>query len=145
MIQDKALTKAWTSCPRCGTRLTRTYGYEPSCLVCGFADYSSVPEKQVKEEKSLLTSGRLHIARYRGEHKYLRGVVVTYRVGKRESGRMINIPTCPFTYYDGRCGVDMFQRSLSGKRANMFEERFLCPNGHRLSLLITSDGIDGWK
>ena len=60
---------------------------------------------------------------------------------RRFRNRIVRGVTCPFCEME----VEMEQSSLSGKRKEIREERYRCPEGHRVSLIPRRDGSMGWK
>ena len=123
-------------CPRCNGPLFITY-YEPECLQCGFAHYQYKPPTKIGA-KSLMSSGRRFVFRYVGDSPLLTERLV-HTCLKRLRNRVVFAVTCPF------CEVEMEQSSLSGKRREIREERYRCPDGHRISLIPLKDETMGWK
>ena len=136
------------NCPRWGEQLRM--GMEPECF-CGYADYDYTAPVVQKEERSILSSGTALILRYSGEFPALADKLCkTQRVrkpgpsaspefGQYLSGRTIWEPECPF------CGQTMWQTSLSGKRRDLAEERYMCSDGHRVSLVSDEQGNLTWE
>ena len=58
---------------------------------------------------------------------------------RRLRNRVVFGVTCPLCDDD----VEMEQTSLSGKRKEIREERYRCPEGHRVSLIPRRDGSMG--
>ena len=58
---------------------------------------------------------------------------------RRIRNRIVYDVTCPF------CESEMEQSSLSGKRREIREERYKCPDGHRISLIPNKQNIMGWR
>ena len=142
MVSSVAATTARTTttprqqaCPRCAGPLVTTY-YEPECLHCGFADYSYTPPTQIGN--TLMSSGTRFVFRYIGDAPRLTETLAHVRL-RRINSRIVFGVTCPF------CDADMEQSSLSGKRREIREERYKCPDGHRVSLIPKRDGSMGWK
>lgn len=127
------------TCPKCCGQLRSNYSdQEPECWVCGYVDYSFVPKTKVS--KSLISTGTRFLVRYVGHFPAMRGRLVHIRA-VRGSGvaKIGHDATCPF------CGKIMEAAALSIKRKHMSEDRFICSQGHRISLLQTQDGDIGWK
>ena len=125
-------------CPRCKKPLFTNY-YEPECLQCGYAHYEFTPPTQIGG-KSQMSSGRKYIFRYVGDFPKMAERLVHSRL-ERLRNRVVRVPTCPF------CEAEMEQSSLSGKRREIREERYRCPDGHRISLIPLKDQnmYMGWK
>ena len=127
-----------SACPRCEAPLVSNY-YEPQCLQCGYVDYSHTPPTQIGT-KNLLSAGTRFVFRYMGEAANLSETLAHVRL-RRLRNRIVFGVTCPFCDVD----VEMEQSSLSGKRKEIREERYRCPDGHRVSLIPRRDGSMGWK
>ena len=124
-------------CIRCGTKLMKGYN-EPQCLNCGYADYSSAPEKSQKSQ-SLLSAGTRYVLRYVGDFPSLSETLAQVKL-IRIRNRVAYQVECPF------CDKTMEQSSLSGKRPEIREQRYKCPDGHRVSLVSTiRDESLGWR
>ena len=123
-------------CPRCDASLIITYD-EPECLQCGFVDYSYTPPIQIGK-KNLVSAGTWYVFRYIGDAPKLMETLTHVHL-KRLRNRIVYGVTCPF------CQKEMEQSSLSGKRREIREERYRCPDGHRVSLIPKADGSMGWK
>ena len=132
----RANTRVQERCPRCKGPLVITY-YEPECLQCGYAHYEYTPPTAIGP-KSQLSSGRNYIFRYVGDFPKMSERLVYSRL-ERLRNRVVQVPTCPF------CESEMEQSSLSGKRREIREERYRCPDGHRISLIPLNDETTGWK
>ena len=78
--------------------------------------------------------------RYMGDAPKL-AETLAYVQLRRLRNRIVFGVTCPFCATD----VEMEQSSLSGKRKEIREERYRCPDGHRVSLIPRKDGSMGWK
>ncbi len=123
-------------CPRCEASLIITYN-EPECLQCGFVDYTYTPPTRITK-KSLMSTGTRYVFRYIGDAPKL-AETLTHVQLRRLRNRVVYGVTCPF------CEAEMDQSSLSGKRREIREERYRCPQGHRISLIPRKDGSMGWK
>ena len=123
-------------CPRCDAALIKAY-YEPECLQCGFVDYSYTRPIRIGK-KSLMSAGTQFVFRYVGDAPRLVETLAHVRL-RRLRSRIVFGVTCPF------CEAEMDQSSLSGKRREIREERYRCPEGHRVSLIPRRDGSMGWK
>ena len=125
-------------CPRCNAPLIITY-HEPECIQCGFANYHHEPPTKIGNTNHM-SSGTRYIFRYVGDAPLLTERLLHARL-KRLRNRIVYSVTCPF------CEVEMEQSSLSGKRREIREERYRCPDGHRISLIPLRDPNMnmGWK
>ena len=124
-------------CPRCSAALVKTY-HEPECLQCGFADYDYTPPVKIGA-KSLMSAGTRYVFRYAGDSDRFADTLCHVRL-RRIRNRVVYGVSCPF------CRQEMEQSSLSGKRRELREERYRCPQGHRLSLIPSRDGTTmRWK
>ena len=126
-----------TNCVRCRARLVNIFD-EPQCPVCGWADYSKIPERT--RGTSLLSTATRFVIRYAGDSGTLSETVANVRV-VRIRNRVAYEVSCPFL----ECQKTMEQTSLSGKRPEVREQRFRCTDGHRVSLLPGKGGMLGWK
>ena len=124
-------------CPRCQTKLIIGYD-EPECSTCGYVDYEYEPRAN-NDNKSILSSATKFILRYIGEFENLSNTTANVKV-IRVKNRVVYSVECPF------CLNPMEQSSLSGKRAEIREQRYKCEKGHRVSLLPNKKhkGL-GWK
>jgi hypothetical protein len=110
---------------------------EPECLPCGFVDYTYTPPTPIVNG-SLISSGTRFVFRYTGDARNLSETLAHVQL-QRVRNRVVYRVTCPF------CRLQMDQSSLSGKRRELREERYRCPDGHRVSLIPDKDGNMGWK
>ena len=124
------------ACPRCAASMILIYD-EPECLQCGYADYTYTAPTRIGR-KSLMSTGTRFIFRYTGDSRSLSETLVQVQL-RRQRNKVVYGVTCPF------CESDMEQSSLSGKRREIREERYRCPEGHRISLIPKRDGNMGWK
>ncbi len=124
------------ACPRCAASMILIYD-EPECLQCGYADYTYTPPTPIGP-KSLMSSARRDVVRYSGDSRNLSDTLV-YRQLQKGRNKAVYDVTCPF------CESNMEQSSLSGKRREIREVRYRCPQGHRISLVPKRDGNMGWK
>ena len=124
-------------CPRCQTKLIIGYD-EPECSTCGYVDYEYEP-RTTTDNKSILSSATKFILRYIGDFENLSNTIANVKV-VRVKNRVVYSVECPF------CLNPMEQSSLSGKRAEIREQRYKCEKGHRVSLLPNKKhkGL-GWK
>ena len=125
-------------CPRCEASLVSNY-YEPQCLQCGYVDYSYTPPTQIGR-KNLMSAATRYVFRYIGDAPKLAETLAHVQL-RRLRNRVVFGVTCPLCSED----VEMEQTSLSGKRKEIREERYRCPEGHRVSLIPRRDGSMGWK
>ena len=124
-------------CPRCQTKLIIGYD-EPECSTCGYVDYEYEP-RPTTDNRSILRSATKFILRYIGDFENLSNTIANVKV-VRVKNRVVYSVECPF------CLNPMEQSSLSGKRAEIREQRYKCEKGHRVSLLPNKKhkGL-GWK
>ena len=127
-----------TQCPRCEASLVSNY-YEPQCLQCGYVDYSYTPPTQIGR-RNLMSAATRYVFRYVGDAPKLAETLAHVQL-RRLRNRVVFGVTCPLCDED----VEMEQTSLSGKRKEIREERYRCPEGHRVSLIPRKDGSMGWK
>lgn len=125
-------------CPRCEASLVSNY-HEPQCLQCGYVDYSYTPPTQIGR-KNLMSAATRYVFRYIGDAPKLAETLAHVQL-RRLRNRVVFGVTCPLCDED----VEMEQTSLSGKRKEIREERYRCPDGHRVSLIPRRDGSMGWK
>lgn len=130
-----APTPAGSSCPRCEQVLRRNdKTQEPECWDCGYVDYSHTPATHGSD--SILSRGRLYIARYSGDYPAMKGKLLYLEAGHHQfvnaSRLTIWCPWCSraMSYLQGKIG-----RSARG-------ERYQCPENHRLTL--DRDGQDNY-
>jgi hypothetical protein len=124
-------------CPRCNAQLRINYD-EPECLQCGYVNYRYPIVNSNGAKKNVVSAGTLYVLRYMGSFPSLRDTLLRIRL-QRLRNRITYAVQCPF------CAKEMVQSSLSGKRREAREERYKCPEGHRVSLTPTRDGTLGWK
>ena len=125
-------------CPRCEASLVSNY-HEPQCLQCGYVDYSYTPPTQIGR-RNLMSAATRYVFRYVGDAPKLAETLAHVQL-RRLRNRVVFGVTCPLCDDD----VEMEQTSLSGKRKEIREERYRCPQGHRVSLIPRKDGSMGWK
>ena len=124
-------------CPRCNTKLIIGYD-EPECATCGYVDYEYEPPVFIND-KSILSSATKYILRYIGDFENLSNTTANVK-SIRIKNRVVYAVECPF------CSNPMEQSSLSGKRAEIREQRYKCEKGHRVSLLPNKKHMGlGWK
>ena len=126
-----------SECPRCQASLIITY-HEPECLQCGYVYYSYTPPTTIIKTKSLMSSTTRFVFRYIGDSPHLMETLIHAHL-ERIRNRIVYAVTCPF------CQAEMEQSSLSGKRREIREERYKCPDGHRISLIPNKQHIMGWR
>ena len=125
-------------CPRCEASLVSNY-YEPQCLQCGYVDYTYTQPTRIGR-KNLMSAATKYVFRYVGDAPKLTETLAHVQL-QRLRNRVVFGVTCPLCVED----VEMEQTSLSGKRKEIREERYRCPDGHRVSLIPRKDGSMGWK
>ena len=125
-------------CPRCEASLVSDY-YEPQCLQCGYVDYSYTLPTQIGR-RNLMSAATRYVFRYVGDAPKLAETLAHVQL-RRLRNRVVFGVTCPLCDEE----VEMEQTSLSGKRKEIREERYRCPDGHRVSLIPRRDGSMGWK
>lgn len=122
-------------CPRCEQRLRQNHYDEPTCPLCGYVDYHYTSPNG---RSSLLGSATRTVLRYIGRHPPLSEMLVQIQLVRLRNG-VVYAVRCPF------CDQAMRQSSLSGKRREAVEERYKCPEGHRVSLQPGRNGGLGWR
>ena len=134
------VTESPTSCPRCHAQLSVKYD-EALCMQCGYVDYDCTPQADSStRQESLLSSGTRSVLRYVGEFRSLAAKLIHVKL-IRVGNRVVYAIICPFC--DGP--RPMIQSSLSSKRKRVWEERYKCVVGHRVSLTSGQSGALGWK
>ena len=121
------------ACPYCpGRMLSSRYELERTCYQCGHVDYT---RPSPAKSNGLLSSATRSNVRYSGPYKEMKHLVVSVRAEQQFTGagtgpgRIVAVPSCPW------CGLEMEQRNLSGKRRHKQETRYVCTQGHRISLV----------
>lgn len=137
--REQAQAKSRSFCPRCGGRLYLNQHREPNCFLCGFVDYKYANTRHKRRDDAF--SGTDYALRYIGDFPAWQDVVCRFRLTRRatRTGPLDMIVSCP------DCGADMKQSSLSGKRKDIQEGRFVCPKGFRVSIASGKDGVKGWR
>lgn len=130
-----------SKCPRCikGFVTRANINEYPSCVTCGYEDYSYVPPKRERQPNALL-GGLASKLRYIGFSSQLENLTLEVRVKRDQSkSGIVTVPTCP---WDGK---EMKATPLSGKRKNRSERTYRCSKRHRISLLSSETGEwRGW-
>tara|TARA_B100001146_G_C15940886_1_gene331233 strand:+ start:164 stop:628 length:465 start_codon:yes stop_codon:yes gene_type:complete len=125
-------------CPRCSSKMLKTYDDECKCVLCGFVDYSSTNTlPSTDSSKNLISSGTKYILRYFGDSKSLINTLA-YIKAVRLRNRVIFHVICPF------CENSMEQSSISIRRKAYKEDRYKCPQGHQVSVIPTPEGNMAW-
>lgn len=127
------------TCPKCSNTMRNAYAdQEPECWMCGYVDYSFVP--RVERTKSILATGTKYLVRYIGGFPKMKERLVEIQAVRGTGvAKIRHNTTCPF------CGMNMEAVALSIKRKQISEDRYICPDGHRISLLQGQNGDIGWK
>ena len=130
-----------SKCPRClkGLITCANVNEYPSCLTCGYEDYSYVPPKRERPRNALM-GGLASKLRYIGFSEQMEDLTLEVCV-KRDLSKMgvVTVPTCPWD------GNDMKAAPLSGKRKNRSERTYRCPKRHHINLLSSITGEwRGW-
>ena len=102
------------ACPRCGGEVT-TSSYEPSCLMCGWADYSAPAGRLRRQIGDVLPK----VARYAGPVEGLKDVTCELWGG---------VPDCPYC----------------GQPTRLHHGYYACPAQHNIRLSATPDGFT-WR
>jgi len=106
--------------------------------MCGFVDYNFTPRPQ--PSRSLLATGTHFLVRYIGSFPAMKERLVhVHAVRGSGVAKIRHDANCPF------CGRSMEAVALSIKRKQICEDRYICPEGHRISLLQDRGGDVGWK
>lgn len=123
-------------CPRCEAPLF-DFGWEPCCLLCGFADYTYDEEHGSGE--SLLSSATTIVLRYVGDQAALAELtanLICRRIGTHS--RLEFFVGCPW------CAEEMRVSSVPGKMKDKQASRYKCAAGH-LVKLTGDNGSFGWQ
>ena len=120
-----------------GERLVTTHE-EPQCLQCGYVDYRHEVPAPAVSDGGLLSSATRMVIRYVGDSPSLIETLL-HVDAKRAGNRVAYQVTCPF------CSQLMTEMSLSGKRREVRERRYVCGVGHRVSLTPVGQAKLGWK
>ncbi len=130
--------KPQIDCPRCSSKMMRTYDEETKCVLCGFVDYSNTENlSPPTSSKNIISSGTKYILRYGGDSKSLLNTLA-YIKAVRIRNRVIYHVICPF------CENSMEQSSISIRRKAYKEDRYKCPQGHQVSVIPTPEGNMAW-
>ncbi len=125
-------------CPRCSSKMLKTYDEECKCVLCGFVDYSTANTlPSTDSSKNLISSGTKYILRYFGDSKSLINTLA-YIKAVRLRNRVVFHVICPF------CENSMEQSSISIRRKTYKEDRYKCPQGHQVSVIPTPEGNMAW-
>ncbi|MDP6714208.1 MAG: hypothetical protein QF368_06255 [SAR202 cluster bacterium] len=123
-------------CPRCDSGMVAVYD-ELDCMICGYVDYSWTPPSSRSRG-----AGRGAEVRYRlpyvGDSSSMVGNTIIVTVDRRTTKQPLNV-SCPFC--DG--GMEQTSLTCSGKGAR--EERYICNQSHRVSLMRDREGGLGWR
>lgn len=133
------MTAAVQLCPRCESRVFTNQFNEDECLTCGWANYDAPPMPLTKR-KTVFNSGTIYIIRYGGDLPQLKDGLVRAEVVRAKSLPKWNV-WCPW------CLTLMEQSSLSGKRREKMDERFVCKDGHRVTIWrrVESEAESVWN
>ncbi len=133
-------------CPRCGTQLMWNYDSEPTCVTCGFCDYSHATDTTSEKEKSLFNAATRDVLRYVGDAPALANILMYVHL-VRIRNRVTFAVDCPFchSHSNGNGKEPMEESPLSGQRSEARERRFRCRQGHRVSLMPSANGMIGWR
>ena len=130
-------TSPRTTCPRCEAQLVTNYD-ERGCVQCGYKDYQYISPYAATARKGIINSATRDVLRYVGDYPTLADTLTYVRLQRMRNGIVYRV-RCPF------CGGAMSQSSLWGERRKMREERYKCPDGHRVVLTPDKHGALGWK
>ena len=125
-------------CPRDGTRLRLAAGEYPSCVHCGYEDYTYDPPK--RKRRNALARGVAQL-RYIGFAAGLEGQTITVRLRghPKAAAAAVSVPSCPW------CNGDMKAVPKSGYGKNDGERTDKCRKRHRILLYTSADGEwRGW-
>jgi transposase-like protein len=141
-LQPQSFDISSAVCPRCGDKLRVDYpDQEPQCLMCGYVRYEYTP--RLRRGGSVLETSTQFRLRYAGYYDELRETIVRVSMSRLNNSngsiRLVSHPECPF------CGQLMQLVSLSGKRKERTEDRYRCPEDHRISLLMGPGSEMGWR
>jgi hypothetical protein len=136
----QAVVAANGFCPRDGSWLDSVRSDYPSCLTCGYEDYSYVLPKRERQHSNSM-GGLASSLRYIGFAARLDDLMVSVRLDRNQQSKsgIMTVPTCP---WDGK---DMKAVPKNGYGKNKGERTFRCVKRHRIILLNSANGAwRGW-
>jgi len=139
MSRDNAVTiLPYGACPRDGSRLHADEREYPSCIQCGFEDYTYVPPK--RRRHGGLMNGLVAQLRYIGFAATLMDLTITVRAERDLSQLGIaTIPSCP---WDNK---DMKAVPKNGYGKHKGERTYKCGRRHKIILFSSTNGEwRGW-
>ena len=122
-------TAAALRCPRCRSRLwlgLDAGGEFARCVACGH--HCDAPRPSTPSSPTVLTSARLHVARYDGPVEALHEIVITVEV-RSIGGELVYITSCPW------CDRSMRPKYRAWPDARRFEVDVSCRD-HCLTLVV---------
>ena len=123
-------------CPRCDNGMVVVYD-ELDCMICGYVDYSWTPPSARPRRLNRGAEVRFRLP-YVGSFKSMQGNVILARLDRTTTKQALDI-SCPF------CGNCMEQTSLTCSGKGVREERYICDQNHRISLMRDREGGLGWR
>ena len=134
---------AFTDCPRCGAEygVRLTDDVEPSCLMCGWANYVvplPVAQNRARSVEDRLLKPRGYVVPYYGGTAGLKAIQVRVVILR---ARNHPIPICPYDSTEMTSAGYTYTRK--GQRGN--HSQYQCTSGHRIALKHDSLGeAIGW-
>ena len=119
-------------CPRDGSRLDGTRSEYPSCIHCGYEDYTYSPPKRHRP----LHHRNVRVLRYRGPHRAMAEVTIEISLLEADNTRVLYRSKCPF------CSGHLDEKDTSISRKDVRSTRYKCPAGHVVYLGFR--GADEW-
>ena len=119
-------------CPRDGSRLDGTRGEYPSCIHCGYEDYTYVPPRRTGPR----TPRDVRKLRYRGPHAAMTEIILEISLLVPGDRHVFYRVSCPF------CGSPLVEKETSYSRVDIRLTRYKCPDGHVIH--IGFQGTDEW-
>ena len=135
---------ATRECGRCGGYVVQAHeDVEPSCLMCGDANYKYKPPS-LNLARDRMMGAASDIVRYRGKDRKMHSVTVQiYHSLTGRKGRMQTRIICPFCPAEDK--VQMRNTSLSGIRRDYRQTRYVGEGNHRISLSPPEKGETRWN
>ena len=121
-----------TTCPRDGSRLDGQRSEYPSCIHCGYEDYSFIPPRRTGPR----TPRDVRKLRYRGPHKAMAEITLEISLLVAGERDVFYRTACPF------CGEALAEKETSFSRRDIRLTRYKCKSGHAVHLGF--HGLDEW-
>ena len=123
-----------TTCPRDGSRLDTNRSEYPSCLHCGYEDYSRSPPRRYRP----ISRRDVRTLRYRGPHRAMRELTVEISLLEPGNTKILYRTVCPFP----DCGEALAEKETSFSRQDVRLTRYKCKMGH--AVYLGFNGLDEW-